>query len=819
MRPPAGSVLLAGLLAAPQAIAAPPGVVTVVPAGSGQAMLAVGYDDKDTLRVALCSQAPCSVAGGVALDVPRDLAPKAVADRNRTRLAPFSLGAGRRALHVRVPSNNPERTFEAIVAAPLTGTAPLVLFAGLTGLAEGEDGVRHGGYVSVGEPGADGARQVVIGKRHEETAICGRPTPLELRVLVPADLSLKPGAGQRLLGEEIAAAPRLTAVRVPPDAASGTPLVHAVRATSAIGDPAALSDGNPETTWAENKTGAGRGEFVLFNARADMPLDGIEFTVRPPKASPPSAVAPRELFVATTKALFSVTLPEDGWATPGSRYAVRFPTRVQDDCIAIVLESAFGTTPDARVTLAEVNVRAAIEDANVPALVAALRGGGQKAESAKAVLSMMGRPAFEAVAAAFIGLDEGGRRVALQVLDGAPCEVSTPSYVEALGGPYPAHRTHAVDHLPKCGALAAPLLAARLKVAKGAAFAELADQIAAIAPAQALSVFMPLMGERAVQRRAAMRTAIGRLGTNRHAEPSLRRALADPATSDVALLDLLRALGNRAPALAPESLRALDRIATPGSSFRLRYLGVGPLAELSAVSPRARAALERALVADPDPRVRAAAAQVIRDAGPFQLSLVRALTDDAMRVRLEATQALVTAPNGPATTALLARLDTDPWPNVRALAATSLAGARPAPAVDDRLALAVGDDAWLVRRAVIGALGARGARNHGARVLERFDDEEEWPAVRRAAAAALGDLCHMPALESLTKHAHRLGDPYASADQRGMAYAALGALRTLAPLDLSTRLGPLLTKKAPAGARAAATAALKEPSSHCRTRR
>jgi len=820
VKPSSGWLLLAGLAGAPRVMAAPPGVVTVVPAGSGQAMLAVGYDEKDELRVALCSQTPCSVAGGVALGLPRDLAPKSVADRSRTQLAPLLLRAGRRALHVRVPSANPERSFEAIVAAPLAGNAPLVLFAGLTGLAEGEDGVRHGGYVSVGEPDDDGARRVVIGKRLEEVAICGRPTPLEIRLVAPADLTLKPGIGQRLSGEEIAAAPKLTAVRLPPDAAPTAPLLRAVRATSAIGDPAALTDGNPETTWAENKSGAGRGEFVLFNARADMPLDGIEFTVRPPKASPPpSAIAPRELFVATTKALFSVTLPDDGWMTPGSRYAVRFPTRVQDDCVAVVLESAFVGKADGQVTLAEVNVRAAIEDSNLPALVAALRGGGQKAESAKAVLSMMGPPAFEAVAAAFVGLDEGGRRVALQVLDGAPCEISTPPYVEALGGPYPAHRTHAVDHLPKCGAVAAPLLAARLRAAKGAAFAELASQIAVIAPAQALSVFMPLMTERAADRRTAMRTAIGRLGTSREAEPSLRRALADPATPDVALLDILRALGSRAPALAPESLRALDRIATPGSSFRLRYLGVGPLAELSAASPRAHSALERALIADPDPRVRAAAAHAIRDAAPFQLSLVRALTDDSMRVRLEATQALATAPTGHATTALLARLDTDPWPSVRALAATALAGAQRSTTVDARLALALGDDAWLVRRDAIGALGARGARAHGELVLERFDDEEEWPAVRRSAAAALGELCHAPALESLTKHAHRLADPYASADQRSMAFAALGALRTIAPRDLATRLGPLLKNKAPAGARTAARAALNEQSTHCRPRR
>jgi HEAT repeat protein len=284
-------------------------------------------------------------------------------------------------------------------------------------------------------------------------------------------------------------------------------------------------------------------------------------------------------------------------------------------------------------------------------------------------------------------------------------------------------------------------------------------------------------------------------------------------------LDVLRAVGNRAPSFSPESLRAIERLSAPRSSFRLRYLGVGPLSELARVSPRAHASLERALVADPDPRVRAAAAHAIRDAKPFQMSLVRALTDDAVRVRLGAVQALATAPNGPATVALLARLDTDPWPSVRALSAGALSGAARSPQIDKRLAGAVGDDAWLVRRAALEALGARGATAHGALVHERLDDDEEWPAVRRTAAAALGELCFMPALESLTTHVRRLSDPYATAEQRSIAFAALGALRTLAPRDLSTRLRPLLAQKAPAGARAAAKAALSEQSSHCRPRR
>jgi HEAT repeat protein len=282
----------------------------------------------------------------------------------------------------------------------------------------------------------------------------------------------------------------------------------------------------------------------------------------------------------------------------------------------------------------------------------------------------------------------------------------------------------------------------------------------------------------------------------------------------------MRALGNRAPAFAPESVRALDRLSAPQATFRLRYLRLGPTAELAATAPRARSTLDRSLVADPDPRVRAAAAQAVRDARGFQLSLIRALTDDSMRVRLAATQALAGAPSGPATTALLARLDSDHWPSIRALAATALSGAPISPSTDERLARALeDDDSWLVRRSVLQALGARGARAHAELALERLEDEEEWPAVRRAAAVALGDLCHTPALGELTTHARRLGDPFATADQRGIAYAALGALRRMAPGDLPSRLAPLLEKGAPRGARSAARAALSERSTHCAPRR
>jgi HEAT repeat protein len=815
-------VALAASAAGAQSPPAP--AKAVAPAGTGQGMLGVGYDAQGDLRAALCASTQCTVEAGVALGVPADLRPKSVADRQRTRMSIVNVGSGHRVIWVKVPGTHPERSFEAVVAAPLGGNAPLVLFAGLTGLAEGEDGVRRGGMVIVDEPNATGARNVVIGKQREEVRLCGRSTMLEPRGLSGVDLTFKVARVQRLQGEITEKTPSITAVRQTGEAGGAATFLRAVAASSAVGDPGALTDGKLDTGWAENVRGSGRGEFVLLNAPADLPLAGIEFVVRPklPEGAPAAATpgaSPKELFVATTKQLFRVILPEDGWATPGARYFAPFPTQVQDDCVALVLESAFDEKPDARVTLAEVNARAAIDTSSISGLIAKLRGGGQEAERAKAVLRAAGKAGWDAVAAAFDSLDEGGRRVALQVLDGAPCEVSVGPYVNALVGPYEAHRIHALDHLRNCSEAAAPLLSARLAAAKGRAFGELAEQAAGVAPAHAIGIFLPLMTERAIARRAAIRTALGRVAGLKVAQPSFRKAFTDPATPDIALLDLLRSVGNAAPALAPESIQALDRLQAAPPSFRHRYLGVGPLAELAGMLPRARESLDRLIVADPDPRVRAAAAHAVRDPKGFQSSLVRILGDDSFRVRLAATQALAGAPNGAATTALLARLDADPWPAVRAQAATALAGAVPSTATDERLAKALGDDAWLVRRYVLESLGTRGARAHSEAVLERLEDDEEWPAVRRAAARALGELCYQQALGTLTQHAKKLGDPFASPEERSVAFAALGSLRDLAPKDLSSRLSSLLGKDAPRGARAAARAAVEEPSSRCQPRR
>ncbi|HWP08021.1 MAG TPA: HEAT repeat domain-containing protein, partial [Polyangiaceae bacterium] len=573
-----------------------------------------------------------------------------------------------------------------------------------------------------------------------------------------------------------------------------------------------------ETTWAENRGGSGKGEFVVMNAPGELSVDALELAVRPPQAVPAHAVSPKELWLATSKQLFNVTLPEDAWSRPGARYRVRFPTPIKDDCVAVVLDSAFDEKTDVAVTLAEVSAVTSLGSVNLLELVAALSGGGPKAQSAKVVLRSLGQPAFEAVAAGFSKLDEGGRRAALEVLDAAPCATSAPAYVEAFLGPIEAHRIHARDHLPRCGAEAAPLLAARLPAARGRELSTLADALADLAPAAAVGLFVPLLEEPAVERRAALRAALGRLAGRPQAALSLRKVLTDPATPEVALLDVLRGVGARARDLMPESAVALSRLAPPNASLRLRYLRIGPSAELAAAVPNARLLLEQAMTTDPDSHVRAAAINATNDPRLFQPALLHGLGDADPRVRMASAHGLANAADARALPALLGTLKSDRWPAVRALAAEALGAAPVSMATDQELVGAVDDESWVVKRAALNALGARNARAASAVVLERLDDEEEWPAVRLAAARALGALCYEPALRSLTEHARTLADPMASMDSRGLGYAALGALRDLAPSDLASRLHPLLDKNAPAGARAAANAALRERSPRCRSR-
>lgn len=761
---------------------------------------------------AACAVAPCS-AGAVPLGVPNELRSKAA----RAEVVP--LGAGRRAVVVTVTDGT--RTFQAVVAAPLAAGPPKILFAGLVGALNGQEGTRAGPMVQISEAEVDGSRRVLVGEQNEAVSLCGRPTILAPRLLTAQDLELHAAKVQRLTVAERDRARQVKATRITGPSQAARSVLSALVASSAVGAPQALTDGDPETTWSEDVGGAGRGEFVVMRAPPDLPIAGLELAIRPKLATLADGAAPERVFLVGPRDVVEVTLPEDAWKNPGASYHVTLDPPLQSSCLALVLDTSFDQSKAAKVTVAELSVVSELGEGALTALVATLAGGGQRAQAAKALLVAGGAPAFAAVAQAFGGLDEGGKRVALEVLDQAPCEQSAPVYVEALTGKIEAQVKHAQSRLSRCGAAAGePLAQALSKVDKTdkRLMPLLVSQLTMTAPARAVTAFLPLMDEKTVGRRRLLRTALAQAARSEAASKAVRAALADPATPPAALIDLLRSLGDLAPRYQPEAGQALARLSAATPAFRTRYLLLGPTSVLSRVSPEAEAAFRRALARDPDPHVRTAALGMVRNPKLFQKELVLALGDRDVRVRDASVHALATPEGAFASRALAERLARDEWPLVRASAADALSRLPAGVELDQQLTAALGDDSPLVRARSVRALGERRVKSASSRLRDRLIDADEWPEVRAEAARALGAVCDTESTDELLAFAQKLADPMASPEAQQIATAAVMALGRLAPPNLAQQLAPLSGKKATPQARRAVALALSAPG-ECRSPR
>ena len=804
-------VVLWGTLGVRQARAASgSGVVAFAQPGSGQAGMAVGFDAAGALRAVSCAAPGCKIDRGQEIPFPAELRP-AIAG---ARFSVVGIGEGRRAIVVSVTDGKTARSWSAVLTGPLGAGEPSLVFSGFTGFTAGEDGTRRGKRVDISPPDEDGARRIVVGDVQEDLSLCGRPALLAPQLLVSRDLKLHPAKVQRLTVDEREHARSVTAARVSgSDAPAAFGVLHAVAATSAIGSPGALTDGKPETTWAENRGGSGRGEFVLFNAPPELPISGLDVLIRPSQAKADSGVAPREFWIAGNRDLVHVTMPEDAWKFPGAHYSVKLDPPFQGDCLALVTESAFDESPKAQVTFAELSARTEFDAASVPALVAALAGGGERAQAAEAVLRAVGQPGYDAVAQSFDSLDEGGRRVALDLLDQAPCETSMPAYLKAFSGLNQAHAIHARDHIRRCGKAAAPFLIAAAKKSQGAVQLNLLGELLLADAAQCVDVIVGMLDVDSRARRAALRIALARASSVSEAKPRVVAALTDPNTSERVLVEVLRALGARIDEFQPAAGAVLARLQAPNQSFRTRFLLLQPSAELAEADPQVRASFALALAGDPDPRFRAQALSVLKDPQDFSAQVSAALNDPDMRVREAAVRASASLPS--AAPALSARLASDPWPLVRMAAADALSASPSAPSVESALTRAIDDESPHVRAHVVTALGAHHATAQLGKIRERLADEDEFPMVRAAAAQAVAALCDRQSVDALTGYAQKLADPMADPGAHMLGAAALLALGDLRPKDLEARLKPLRGTGAPAQARQAADAVLQRSGGVC----
>ena len=608
-------------------------------------------------------------------------------------------------------------------------------------------------------------------------------------------------------------------------------VLQAAAASTAIGAPGALTDGDPETTWSEKRGGDGNGEFVQINAPEQVEISSLSIVARPPTKEVPKGAGPRKIWLATSDALFAVTFAEDPWARPGASYDVKFPAPLKTRCLAVVLDEAYvkAKDPDVDVTLAEITAHTEFDGKADPAsLAGALAGGQARSKMAAAILSRGGDPAYDAVSEAYPKLDDAGRVLALEIIDNAPCSKSAPLYVKAMEIGRAGEAHHADDRLVRCGHDAAPALSTAVASGSDKQKVHAANLLALVAPEVAVTSLVPLLSTAKPDLRSEFRAALSHAAHSAAAKQVLADKLADSSVPPLALIDLLRAATSRgsaaddaAKSLTKQASPAFARLATPDADFRTRYLLLGPAAQLAKEGDaRAAAFVEKAISADPDIHVRARAAEVAAELPSLLDPLGRALDDADPRVRDAALVSVgrIVDPKGakvqprPWPANLFAGaaklLVSDPFTFVRGHSADVLLGAPPGDEADRPLDKSLGDLSPVVRARAVEILGRRGALRYADDIRERLDDEEEILDVRVRAARALGRVCDKSSADRLTELAQGTAQSGASGAALVVGASAAAALGRLNPPDLAKRLAPLSSKSAPRIAQEIAKSAL-----------
>lgn len=783
---------------------------TVAPAGPGQDALEVSVDlAASAVRFARCSDAACATKSGPATTIPITL-DKTRIDAGAVTTEALSLGEGKHLVHVKIPDREQkDAAFEVLVSA----SSPEPLFAGLTGLAQNEQGDGSGRAILIYDKGTTDAFVIVADVR-EDTRICGQAaTPLQARGVDPASMQLR-GATMHRLDKKArdAATPVVAEARregaAPP---LGKLLVATGGSTPGAGK---LTDGDRESVFHEDRPGDGHGEFATLRAPSEAPLVGVTLTIAPSKPAP-SFAAPRTLYLATDERLFRVTLPEDGARKPGASYDVAFAEPLRTTCLAVVLDEAYGQGKKSiDVGIAEVvgRTRFDAEGATLDDVAGAL--GGPRGDEAAAVLRRAGEPGLRAVVPRFDGLDARGRALAIDVAasagacDGPAIEV----VVKALADKDGEVRKRALGRVERCGKNAAQALAQAVRSEDEARRSAAAPLLAAVAPSQALEPLASVMGQGSAATRQAVRGAFARAASSQSRD-RLLPLLAEKDLSDEGRLDRLRALGPKLAELKPEADAQVGALLRTSNDLRTRWLLAQPLAHLARASSATEG--ELSLLAsfiqkDPDWQVRAQAVAVSGGVPELEASVLTAANDPQPRVREAALKAIGAGGLVRGRDALRAGLAGDPWTFVRVAAAEATSRLPADPASERVLVDALADKSSKVRSAAITALGRLKATGAAATIEKRLGDEDENVEVRITAARALGAMCVQHAVDALQKLSALALSPESEADDR-LGMAAIEALGAIHPKDLEKRLAPLRDKNVRTPVRFAADRASTDP--------
>ncbi len=797
----AGLALSAGLAsAAVDGVAAP---------GGGLGALAVHVDlSSGRVQYQSCAQAPCAT-GPQSPAVPITVAKALLPTPGEVVTEVVEIAAGKHVVHVRLPvlggGGLGAPAWEGIFAS---GAEPL--FADMTGYVRGEPGERSG--LGVQWLGEGGPKAIVKGELQEELRICGDETTLlRPQGLDPATLGWRGASLQRLSETRRDKAQRVVA-SARGGASVDSPLAQlltAQGASTAVGAPKAVSDGDPETTWSEGRPGQGQGEFVLFRAPHEVPLTRFALAVAP-KNPRPEGAAPHTFYLATDVALFEITMPEDAWLHPGAAYDLPLPEPVTTSCVALVLGDAYARgNSKPEVTVAELYAYSAFDapGAKLDVVALALSGGGPRAEAAAGVLKRAREPGLEAAAAVYGSLDAAGRALAVDVAASSPsCAASSRLLAPALSDPDEVVREKARAKLeqPHCGKDSVPALVAALGVNETRARA--AMLLASVAPSQALVPLSRALALGSMRDRAAVRSAFAHAATQ--AGGAELAAILAEARDPESRVELLRASEARLGDAREAADKALDEVFAGSPSFRTRYLLASPVAALArAGDAKGDERLLFLLARDPDAPIRARAAELAGASAKTQAALVAAAKDQDPRVREAALRTVAASRALTAGGAAIGALGTDPWTFVRAEAASALAALPAAGPSDEALGRALEDKTPRVRAAAIAALAGHAATAFAGPIRSRLTAKREDLDVRVAAAHAAASLCDARAVDDLSRIAVT-GASSPDPDEVALGLAATDALGQIHPADLAKRLGPIHAKGTRPDAQRAADSAV-----------
>jgi len=635
------------------------------------------------------------------------------------------------------------------------------------------------------------------------------------RVLEPKSMELRGASVQRLPRSQRDGAERIAA-GLRGGAAADVPLgrlLVATGASTALGKPASLTDGNPSTTWAEARSGTGLGEFVVMRSPEAVPIVRFELTVAPPGANPTAGAAPRSFFLVTDTKTFSVTLPEDGWLKPGASYDIALKEPVRTSCVALVLDQAYARgNARPEVTLAELTAYSEFDTPNASPLSLArlLFGGGPRAQAAAAVLDRAGKRGVDAVLESWSELDPAGRALGVDVAVSSSCEEGAPLLIASLDDKDRNVERKGREKLERCGRAAGPALVQALREGPIARRARVASLLAFLAPSAGLTPIASLLGQGTAGDKQTLRGAFMRAA--RSADPSkLTELLRDPARDAQARLELLRAMGPRVADVRDDALPFLDALLKDAPSFPTRYLALGPISELARQGDRASVDRFSALMSrDKDWPVRARAAELALHIPGAQQELIELLHDPEPRPREAALRAIAEEHLSAAAVTVEALLERDPWTFVRVSAATALGAMPQSPDIDATLATGLQDPLAAVRVASVDALGIHRAASYAPRVRSLLD-EDNAPEVRLASVHTLAQMCDASSLDRLTDLANKASSPDAEPEELTLGLTAIDALGKIHPHDLPRRLGRFAGKEVRSQVRTATQLALSAP--------